>query len=79
VILCSASSLTSRSNLVQITLAYSTILVFNERKIAQESPMNALINDHWITQVATELCRVFLDLEMKLVRQHPLYLDHAFD
>lgn len=45
------------------------VAAFEERKIATESPTDALIDEAWVVAAATEMGRVFLHLEMKLVRQ----------
>jgi hypothetical protein len=44
-------------------------VVFAERAISREKPEEAIIDDRWIRDAATEMGRVFLHLEMKLVRR----------
>jgi hypothetical protein len=52
---------------VGISLASAISIVFEERKIITEKPEGAIIDENWVLSTATEMGRVFLHMEMKLV------------
>jgi hypothetical protein len=53
---------------MQISLGSIMSVIFDERLITRLEPEKALIDEPWVLASATELGRVFLHLEMKLVR-----------